>query len=266
MAEKNDFDDEYEFVEQDYPGTPLAEEPEPLAKEPAYAVDAVPGNNIRRNALIVVGLIILLFLIYEFLIPLFSGPAKPVSTGVITPPAIIEPAVQPPSQAELPVQPVQPVVTASPVDSTAVEKKLASMDLVQQNIREDIASLSAQISSMNSNISQLASKIDGLTQNLNVLSSKVEQQNNQIALLIASKKTPAKPRPAAKRVIKPSAVYYIQAVIPGRAWLISSNGSTITVREGTNLPGYGVVKLIDPGQGRVLTSSGRVIRFSQQDN
>ena len=60
--------------------------------------------------------------------------------------------------------------------------------------------------------------------------------------------------------------YYIQAVIPGRAWLVSSQGLTITVREGTSVPGYGIVKLIDPNQGRILTSSGRTITFSQQDS
>ncbi|HAF87135.1 MAG TPA: type IV secretion protein IcmG, partial [Legionellales bacterium] len=60
--------------------------------------------------------------------------------------------------------------------------------------------------------------------------------------------------------------YYIKAVIPGRAWLIAANGSTLTVSEGTNIKGYGMVKLIDSTQGRILTSSGRVIRFSQQDS
>jgi intracellular multiplication protein IcmG len=32
------------------------------------------------------------------------------------------------------------------------------------------------------------------------------------------------------------------------------------------LPGYGTVKYIDASQGMVLTSSGRVIRFSQDDS
>ena len=58
----------------------------------------------------------------------------------------------------------------------------------------------------------------------------------------------------------------MQAVIPGRAWLIANNGSTITVREGTPIPGYGIAKIIDPIKGRVMTSSGKEIRFSQDDS
>ncbi|MBA3536672.1 MAG: type IV secretion protein IcmG, partial [Tatlockia sp.] len=79
----------------------------------------------------------------------------------------------------------------------------------------------------------------------------------------------AKPKPVRRRLIVKSAprlMYFIQAIIPGRAWLIATNGSTITVREGTRIAGWGVVKLIDPIQGRVLTSSGRIIRFSQRDS
>jgi intracellular multiplication protein IcmG len=60
--------------------------------------------------------------------------------------------------------------------------------------------------------------------------------------------------------------YNIQAVIPGRAWLIATNGATLTVSQGTAIPGYGIVKLIDPVQGKVTTSSGQIIRFSQEDS
>ena len=61
-------------------------------------------------------------------------------------------------------------------------------------------------------------------------------------------------------------LYYIQAVIPGRAWLIATNGSTLTVREGSTIPGYGIVRKIDPNLGKVFMSTGKVIRFSQLDS
>jgi len=32
------------------------------------------------------------------------------------------------------------------------------------------------------------------------------------------------------------------------------------------IPGYGAVKLVDPAQGQVLTSTGKVIKFSQLDS
>jgi len=73
---------------------------------------------------------------------------------------------------------------------------------------------------------------------------------------------------ASKKVVAatPPAQYFLQAIIPGRAWLISTNGDTVTVREGTRISSYGVVRFIDAKRGRVLTSSGQVIRFSQEDS
>ena len=81
--------------------------------------------------------------------------------------------------------------------------------------------------------------------------------------------TRTQPKRVVHHINKPSAPpihYYIQAVIPGRAWIIATNGSTLTVREGTNIAGYGIVRLIDPLDGRIVTSSGQIIRFSQEDS
>ena len=60
--------------------------------------------------------------------------------------------------------------------------------------------------------------------------------------------------------------YAVKAVIPGRAWLLASNGSTLTVRRGTPIQGYGVVTGIDAVRGYVFTSYRKLIRFSQEDS
>ena len=58
--------------------------------------------------------------------------------------------------------------------------------------------------------------------------------------------------------------YYVQAIIPGRAWLINANGETLTVLVGSKIPGYGTVTKIHAQEGRVFTSSGKILKFNQE--
>jgi outer membrane murein-binding lipoprotein Lpp len=52
----------------------------------------------------------------------------------------------------------------------------------------------------------------------------------------------------------------VHAIIPGRAWLKTKDGSTITVTEGDNLEHYGKILVIDAPNGVVITSSGATLR------
>ena len=64
----------------------------------------------------------------------------------------------------------------------------------------------------------------------------------------------------------PAPVYYLQAVLPGRAWLQSSLGQTQTVRVGDLLRGYGAVTAINAEKGVVQTSSGKRIEYGRDDS
>ena len=50
----------------------------------------------------------------------------------------------------------------------------------------------------------------------------------------------------------------LHAIVPGRAWLTDSNGKTISVSIGSELPYYGKVTKIDSSAGKVYMSSGYV--------
>jgi intracellular multiplication protein IcmG len=138
------------------------------------------------------------------------------------------------------------------------------LEASQQNLSADVSAINSKLNGINTTVNQLNDKIANLNNVLTMLTAKLEQQSSEIAILTER----TKPKPVRRVVVRRAAgpMFYVQAIIPGRAWLIATNGSTITVREGTAIPGYGVVKLIDPNQGRVVTSSGQVIRFSQQDS
>jgi intracellular multiplication protein IcmG len=135
---------------------------------------------------------------------------------------------------------------------------------MQQSLRNEMTALSSQVNSINNNLNTMNTQISKMNQVIESLTTQVAKQSEVINVLMVRakpKKVVSVQRPVAQPVI-----YFLQAVIPGRAWLIGTNGSTLTVREGSKVPGYGVVKLIDSLQGRVLTSSGQVIRFSQEDS
>jgi intracellular multiplication protein IcmG len=261
MADKDQYDDEYQFSDLDAvnidPDEAESGYDESASSEPQ--TNMLASNNIKRNALIVVALVILAMVVYKFL-----GAFVATEDDVIQP---VTPQVQPAQQDQPPparVQPIEPQAQSVALDPN-VEQKLSAMESRQQNLRSDVGSVKNQINKVNSNINAVATQISQLHQIVVTLNNKIDQQSGEIMRL----KSLAKPAVAPNVVKKPSEPvkkYYVQALIPGRAWLISSNGTTLTVREGSTISGYGTVKLIDPQQGQVITSSGKVIKFGQYDS
>lgn len=271
MAE-NDQNDEYKFVELDGLENSMMDEPETKSSAGSSSFARSAGTSkkdIKRNALIAFGVVILAMVLYKLFGYLFFQKTDEIAMETPTP-VVTQPVTEP-----LP-QPVQPVVEATPVvtpqpqpvlaaDNSELNKKVAAIELAQENVRSEVSTVGQQVNSVNNNVQNLNSQIASLNQVINNLSTQLAKQTEEIDLLMAR----TQPKRVVKAVSKPAAarlVYYIQAVIPGRAWIIASNGSTLTVREGTKIAGYGVVKLIDPLDGRVVTSSGQVIRFSQEDS
>lgn len=259
----NEQNEEYQFADLDSI-SPVTDEdelvkPEPIGRERASAASLSEtfANPVRRNVAIVVGLIILLMILYKFFGSWFS--AAPVKTAQEPqPPIIAQPKIEPP-----PVT-IQPVVTQPAPATEELNKKISVLEVAQEGIKSDLNSLNNQYGSLNGSLADMSNQIAQLNQQINQLNAMLEQQSEVIASLKVRQQRPvvrAAPRPSA-----PPVTYYIQAVIPGRAWLIASNGSTLTVREGSTILGYGQVKLIDANQGRVVMSSGKVIRFSQDDS
>lgn len=277
MAEKDQYD-EYQFTDIDTFGEEnLGEEENASLTEEGLEKKPPSKSNLRRNVFVAIFVIIIIMLGYKF-ISRFIHKSAPSPEIVTSPP--LQPTGFQSAQPALPVKPVtQEAPPLTPAQSTApasekltednmqIKQKLSDLEASQQNVRNEVSTVSNQLSGINTNVSQLTEKIANLNQIIASLSSKLEEQSHEIVVLTErSKPRPKKMRHRPRGRISPGPSYFIQAVIPGRAWLIATNGSTITVREGSAIPGYGIVQLIDPNQGRVLTSSGQVIGFSQQDS
>lgn len=268
MADNEQLNEEYHFSELD-PINPHAFEEE--SGTPEFKIEPekkgfAAGNNVKRNAIIAVVAFIVLMLSYKFIASFFTG--EKVKPEEIKQPETEQPVASP-IQNPVTVTPPVPVQTA-PVEpqvnlSVEVESKLSTIASSQETLNTEVSSLSGQIGQINTNVDTLSTKIADLNRALSALSDKLESQSQVIERLNA--------KPVVKsvrhHVIMPKhhyMRYYLQAVIPGRAWIVATNGSTLTVREGSTVPGYGVVKLIDSNEGRILTTSGKVIRFSQEDS
>ena len=280
MADNDNNNDEYKFSELDshdnedsYSGSNKA-----LTSDDA----ALERTSVMRNALIVLGIVVLAMVLYKFGGALFTRtkttePPKNAipSIGQTTPQSQIPPRTQITSQpietAPAPAPSVEPAPVNLPVQQvevrsdTVLNDRVAGLEQSQQNTTSQVSSLSQQVITLNNNMSNLNTKITSLDQAITNLATQMAKQSEEISVLIV-RSQPKKPKVHVHHVITKPVIYHIQAVIPGRAWLIASNGSTLTVREGIKVAGYGTINLIDSIQGRILTSSGRIIRFSQQDS
>lgn len=264
MADNDQNNDEYKFTELDsLDNDHMGDSDSGLNSSMRSGKDSYSGKkDIKRNALIAIGLIVFALVMYKFIGSMWTKkvePAKPVIAPItqVTPQPI-----QPVETTPIPVieQP-QPIVVQADTD---LKQKVAAIEISQQSVRTEVSSLGDQVGNVTNNVSNLNAQITKLNQLIGDLSNQLSKQSDEINML----RVRAQPKPTQHIVRQPiqRIFYYIQAVIPGRAWIIGSNGSTLTVREGTKIAGYGIVKLIDSVQGRVLTSSGQVIRFSQEDS
>lgn len=266
MADNDDIKDEYHFSELDPLDPHVMDEDSASTSSDSVSIDRakIGGNKVRRNAMIAIAAFISVVVIYKFTGAALNEKKLDIvkAPSTLTPPPSAQPEVASTPSPET----VLPVIRESvSLSNNDVQSKLSNVESSQESIRQDLSAFNGQVSGMTNNITALTEKLNGLTSTINALNEKLESQSLEIKKLSANhsvQHVKSYRVKAESHLLK----YYIQAVIPGRAWLVATNGNTLTVREGSTIPGYGIVKLIDPSQGRILTSSGQMIRFSQDDS
>jgi intracellular multiplication protein IcmG len=138
---------------------------------------------------------------------------------------------------------------------------------VENSVRDQLNTINQQI---NDNRDQVAKTNDFAQQNQNdiaLIKQEITAINLAVVKIAEDLQKLTKPKKI-KKIVKakfPIPVYHVVAIVPGRAWLQSGNGQTLTVRAGDKLAGYGTVDLISPRQGLVITSSGSIIQYGAND-
>lgn len=190
---------------------------------------------------------------------------QPLTAQNPIPPSPLQNIMQPPPpvplQNPMPQAPVAsqgPTTTNFPRQTGDMQSRVGSSEQQEQNV---IAMLQTQKDLENQN-TQLRLKVD----ELNTRIASMETAFHQLtALLRGRHMESAGPRhmrslaSVPTRPIQPRISYTVQAIIPGRAWLKSDSGETVTVAEGDMLKGYGRVSKIDPYDGIVDIDMGNKI-------
>lgn len=231
----------------------------------------------KRKFFMVIGLLIALFCLYK-LYGLFSAtpstpdksaakvasiaatpaPAKKPTTPDAVPYATPEYAAQ--AAAPLPAT-TTPVTTAPTATPTATNSdQLTTLGQAADSNRLAIQDLQAQVSGLTSGMTAVQNDLSTLKTQLQTLQTGITAAKEQ-----AEKKVVKQREHVVKKVAPPLVTYYVKAMIQGRAWLMTSEGNTFTISEGDTLPSYGTVDAIEPDNGVVMTSSGRVITFKPED-
>jgi intracellular multiplication protein IcmG len=167
---------------------------------------------------------------------------------------------------------------ATPESATPTATEIAQnnrLDTVTQTVTQDhnaIQNMQNQVNALTTTITNLQGSIASLNSALNNLKTQAMQFQAPVikpAIIIPKRviTTTYIPVPPIRHYYRPSpgAEYFVKAMIQGRAWLVDSQGATVTVSSGDTLPGYGLIETIDPSQGTVTTSSGAIIQYNPSD-
>lgn len=273
MADKDQLNEEFEFSDLDALNPEYSQETEKKAdykteySEQFADIPEATETGAWRNILILIAVIIILIIGYRLIASRFASVPEKKSPQV---PAISQirpaPATTAPVANRTPAPVMQAPVQTPDTATQRLEKKISQLEIRQQGLDSRISAMNSQFSDLNGNFSEVSDQLSQLNQAIAQLSNRLQEQSDEIAALKMRLRKPVTKTRHSARIVKKPIIYHIQALIPGRAWLNATNGSTLTVSEGSYISGYGTVKLIDPAEGIVLTSSGKRITFKHQDN
>jgi intracellular multiplication protein IcmG len=227
----------------------------------------------RRNLMIGIGLLVGIFFVYK-LVSFFFQSSDDNQIAKI--PATIKSgraSLKTNATTALPTQEKKitlPQTTVRNDSGPQANNELMKLNKTSQSMRVEINNLQNVTQRLEFSVDNIQTQLTQLNTTLAVISDKIQAQENKLAeeakeaqeakKITVAKNLLSKPKPVVK---KP--VYYVMAIVPGRAWLKTEKGATITVGSGTVIQGYGKVVSIDPQLGRVITSSGGVIKYAPSD-
>lgn len=231
-------DEEYQYPNEEYVAeTTPPEQHEKPQKRANFIIRAIQ-NNKRVTIVIVVAIVALIA--FKFM----SHQNKP---KIIT--TRKKPLVQ---------QPLRQTVTQTQ-PNPAVTNQLSAMQQHTQENQTEISQLQNQITDLRAQLAQTHVVQTQLNQSMVVLVEQLKQLTAQTHHKVSKKVKRTAPPP-------PPLVFHLKAVVPGRAWIVSNNGLSESVSAGDAIPQYGTVKVVDANRGMVLTSSGKVIGYGENDH
>ncbi len=249
MSTKQEFHDEYQFPQDDY-NIDLHDEPAPVASEAVESPIMEPTEHAaasgfasiwanHKRTLAIVGVV--------------------VAVGVVF--AVMRATHKPADAAPTaPAQSAAPMIVQQPIVDPQMAEQLNSLKADSVTNGMIIRQLQTQVQQLTGVLNQTRAQQQQLNQTVGGLVSQVQLLNVQIKILTAPK--PVKvDKPAPQEAPAPVITYQLRAVVPGRAWIVASDGQSQSVAVGDHVQQYGTVQSIDADAGVVITTSGKTIKF-----
>lgn len=170
------------------------------------------------------------------------------------------------SKTATPVVQEQPTVMAAlPAPApTAFPSQNIPMPGTVLDLQNRVSEVHDQLSSVVAANAQLTQSVSALTAQVATLAAAVQDSEQKLAAMTIKPAVNMK-----KPLYYPPApvIYVLKAVVPGRAWLIGSNGISVNVSVGSYLSNYyGAIRAIDANSGQVYTARGKVITYGTNDS
>lgn len=272
----DDFDDAFEDdfnLEETSEASSAASQPSSKAESPAVSKKPSPPPKKSRSSLpIVIGLAIFCFFGWKLLQNFNGHSKKPVveeqpAVAIATPTieVVAEPVLKPEIETPVALSPQEP--TSSQKELTQVESQLV---VQEKQYEEKLQLLEKELAFAKQNAETSARTLEEFKHDLLALTTAIQQLNEQVdnlreyqereILRKEQTKSVAKPKREATHHAEQGSSLTVYAIIPGRAWLRSPNGKTLTVTEGDTLAEFGKVLKIDASNGVVITTSGVTLR------
>lgn len=191
--------------------------------------------------------------------PQQAMPQQAMPTQAAAQQAPMQQAVPQQAPEQTAAMPQQQTVTTTTTDNKSALDRIAAleqqnsamMSMMQTQYAQKIADTEAQNTELRNQVQELTSRVSSMEVAFKQL-TKILRNANAAANTEASQ-----PRPM--RVSQPKLAYTVQAIIPGRAWLKSDTGETVTVAEGDVIRGIGRITKIDPYDGIVNIDTGNKV-------
>lgn len=175
------------------------------------------------------------------------------------------------SMPTMPAAPAKPEIPASASQTFAVpgaeaaDSKVVTLAVQNQRLMEQlqaqyderIKDYQNQNKNLQEQVQSLSTKVSGMENQLTEMSARFSKKGHAAAP--AAEQPEYAPAASPHSEAQPKIPYNVQAIIPGRAWLKSDNGETVTVAEGDVVKGVGRVTKIDPYDGIVEINTGKRI-------
>ncbi|MGD9592643.1 MAG: hypothetical protein AB7V32_08995 [Candidatus Berkiella sp.] len=148
-----------------------------------------------------------------------------------------------------------------------IDEQFATQKQQIETSQKDAAAAAQSAANASKSVNELQQQVTTLSATVQDLAAQMKAMKDaQLAELArqAAREAKAKPKPKTKISSKADAFtnpsISVHAIIPGRAWLRTVDGKTITVTEGDSIGEYGKVLKIDAPNGLVITTSGVTLR------